>query len=223
MKNLKILFVSFVLVLSFSLCSCKDECKFVEYNWIDTSNIALYDSTYGEGFSKDDGCTKITTNGTYNASSQKYKVVNWMLSYDTENDGKNRQISNVYGFETKVKSSFSDGAAGIQWLNEKNYDFYYFKISGNGTFEIKSSIGSESKTICKFSSAESGIKINEFNTIKVKSQSNEDISVYINEKQVFKIAAEDLQIIPGRLAYAYSCKSSGNAWIQLLSYQKIKH
>lgn len=213
----------FASVLVFCLCSCRAEVFYpAEYNWIDTSDVPFYDSVYGEGFSKESDCTKITSSGTYNASSGKYRILNWLLSYDIENDGKNRQISAVYGFEAKVKSVFQDGEAGIQWMNEKNYDFYWFRIGGDGTFRIQTSIGDKKETLCNIPSAESGIQIGEFNTIKVEGLPNRNTNVYVNGKQVYTIEAEDLKITPGRLAYAYSCKSGGNAWIQLLSYQQVK-
>lgn len=196
-----------------------------EYKWIDTSGILFTTSTSANsnGFFKDGEYTKITS-----SSGTSSKVISWMLSYDINSDGKNVQISKATGFEAKIKCSFSgsDDGAGIQWHDDstKSSNLYWFKICSDGRFEIKKSIGSDSKltSSLKISASESNVKTGEFNRIKVEAQPNGNTKILINDKLVCTFGEGELEITPGRFSYAYSCKSSGNAWIQLLSYQQVK-
>lgn len=225
MKNSRAFLSLSASVLSLWFASCKVEFVPAEYKWTDTSDVSFYDSVYGEGFSKESGCTKITSDGTFNASSGKYRICNWMLSYDSKKDGKKRQISEVCGFEAKVKCSFAEGstgAAGIQWMNDSSYDFYFFKVFGDGRFEIKISTDDINKILLSVSREESGIKAGEFCTIKAESQPDGDTKVFVNGSLVYTIRKDDLKIVPGRLAYAYYCRNAGNAWIQLLGYQQLE-
>lgn len=196
-----------------------------EYKWIDTSNIpfATSDAANASGFSKDGEYTKITS-----SSGTSSKVISWMLSYDINSDGKNMQISKSTGFEAKIKCSFSDSddGAGIQWHDDstKSYNLYWFKICSDGRFEIKKSIGSDSKltSFITLSSSESNVKTGEFNKLKVEARPNGDTNILINGKIVYTFEEGNLEITPGRFSYAYSSKTGGNAWIQLLSYQQVK-
>lgn len=196
-----------------------------EYKWIDTSDIlfATSDAANASGFSKDGEHTKITS-----SSGTSSKVISWMLAYDINCDGKNIQISKATGFEAKIKCSFSDsdGGAGIQWHDDstKSSALYWFKICSDGKFEIKKSVGSDSRltSFITLSSSESNVKTGEFNKIKVESQPNGDTNVLINGKLVYTFKEGSLEITPGRFSYAYSCKNGGNAWIQFLSYQQVK-
>lgn len=187
-----------------------------EYKWIDTSNIpfATSDAANASGFSKDEEYTKITS-----SSGTSSKVISWMLSYDINSDGKNMQISKSTGFEAKIKCSFSDSddGAGIQWHDDstKSTNLYWFKICSDGRFEIKKSIGSDSKltSFIILSSSESNVKTGEFNKLKVESLPNGDTNILINDKLVYTFEEGKLEITPGRFSYAYSCKTGGNAWI----------
>lgn len=196
-----------------------------EYKWIDTSDIlfATSDVANASGFSKDGEYTKITS-----CRGTSSKVISWMLSYDINSDGKNMQISKSTGFEAKIKCSFSDSddGAGIQWHDDstKSTNLYWFKICSDGRFEIKKSIGSDSKltSFITLSSSESNVKTGEFNKLKVEARPNGDTNILINGKLVYTFEEGNLEITPGRFSYAYSCKTGGNAWIQFLSYQQVK-
>lgn len=183
-----------------------------EYTFTDTSDYTV--STSGSTiFTPDGEYTKVTY--TKNTSS----INNWVLNYNSKSIGK------VHGFEFKAKCNDKMDFAGIQWFNTSGYDCYYFEVCGDGSFKIRSHIGSTWTTPYN---KKDYVNKNDFNTINVKAKANSDYEIFVNGNHVFTIKKDELLITPGSIAYAVSpakgtsSSSPANAWLKLLSFQQIK-
>lgn len=186
-----------------------------EYNVNDTSskNVGTSSSTT---FSVDgDGIKAVY-------SSYSSSINNWMLTSIAP--------ENAYGFEEKVKANSQMSFVGIQWLNSSGesgttYNCYYFEITGDGKFLIRSHIGDKWET---YYSKSDYVVSGDFNVMKMTATKTSDFECYINGHLVYTIKKEDLKITPGKLAYAVSpakgtsSSKKAEGWMKLLNYQSIK-
>ncbi len=195
-----------------------------EYTETDTSDYVINPSG-NSSFSKDGEYLKATVKQT---DEQKKKgtvsISNWRLN--RQENGINYQLSNVYGFEHKVKCDSNIDWAGMEWFNTSGYNCYYFEVHGDGSFRLRfyDEETKQSETIISLKAEKSNINQNDFNTIALVPTRTSDFTIIINDNTVGTIKREELKIIPGPIAFAATPKKgkTGYAWLKFLSYSQLK-
>lgn len=190
-------------------------------NWI--FNHYDYTTTdYSANVVEPTGNTSFSVDGEYTKIKPKSSSIpNWGIS--RKENGINYQLSDVYGFEFKVKCDTEIDWAGMQWLNKSGYNCYYFEVHSDGSFKVRfyDYDNKKESTIIKLKATESHVNKNNFNTIKVEPTVNSDFKVYVNDNLVGTIERTELSIIPGPIAFAGSGKK-GSALLKLMSYKQVK-
>lgn len=187
-----------------------------DYTKTDTSNYVI-NPQGNSSFSADNGYMKATVSST--------SISNWGLS--RQENGINYALSNVYGFEQKVKCDTNIGWAGVLWYNIKGYNSYTFEVHGDGSFRVQFHNYDENKweKIIDLSAENSNIVQNKFNTLAMVPTRDSDFEVQINGNTVGTIKRNELKITPGSIYYAATAKNGkteGNAWLKFMSYSQIK-
>lgn len=187
-----------------------------DYTKTDTSNYVI-NPQGNSTFSADNGYMKATTKST--------SISNWGLSRQV--DGINYGLSNVYGFEQKVKCDTKIGWAGALWYNISGYNSYTFEVHGDGSFRVQFHNNDENKweKIIDIKAEDSHIIQNDFNTLALVPTRASDFEIIINGNKVGTIKREDLKITPGGIFYAATAKKSGttgSAWLKFISYSQLK-
>ena len=187
-----------------------------DYTKTDTSNYVINPQN-NSSFSAEGEYMKATVSTT--------SISNWGLS--RQENGINYGLSNVYGFEQKVKCDTKIGWAGALLYNVSGYNSYTFEVHGDGSFRVQFHNYDESKweKIIDLKAEDSHIVQNEFNTLALVPTRSADFEVKINGNTVGTIKREELKITPGPLFYAATAKkkgTKGTALLKFLSYTQIK-
>lgn len=188
---------------------------FNHYDYTTTDYSAnVVEPTGNSSFSVDGEYTKIQPKSSSN-------IPNWVIS--RKENGNNYQLSDVYGFELKVKCDTEIDWAGMEWLNKTSYNCYYFEVHGDGKFLVRFHDNDNKKwtTVIELKATDSHVNKNDFNTIKVEPTVNSDFEVYVNDNLVGTIERTELSITPGSIAFAGSGKK-GSALLKLMSYKQVK-
>lgn len=183
-----------------------------DYTTTDTSDY-LISAEGNSSFSLDGEYTKVTP--------KKTSIANWVMS--RKENGINYQLSNVYGFELSVKCDTEIDWAGMEWLNTKGYNCYYFEVHGDGSFRVRfhNADTSQWTTVIEVAADSSNVRQNDYNTLKVAPTKDSDFEIFINDKKVGTITRGSLSITPGPIAFAATGKN-GSAWLKFLSYTQLK-
>lgn len=193
-----------------------------DYDTTDYS-MNVFPSSGNSNFSVDGQYTKITVSST--------SISNFVISKKVGEI--NCSLSDVYGFEFKIKCDTSIQWAGLQWLNISGYDCYYFEVYGDGTFKVVSRItvtnngtqSTKSTNEISLKPENSHIIKQDFNTIRMYPTRNSDFEVYVNGYKIGTIEREKLKIIPGPIAVCGTAKKSGSkgsGWFKLMSYEQVR-
>lgn len=188
---------------------------FDHYDYTTTDYSAnVVEPTGNSSFSVDGEYTKIQPKSSSN-------IPNWVIS--RKENGNNYQLSDVYGFELKVKCDTEIDWAGMEWLNKTSYNCYYFEVHGDGSFKVRFHDNDNKKwtTVIELKATDSHVNKNGFNTIKVEPTVNSDFEVYVNDNLVGTIERTELSITPGPIAFAGSGKK-GSALLKMMSYKQVK-
>lgn len=206
----------------------------IEVGYIIKKNLTLnanwifdhYDYTttdYSANIVEPTGNSSFSVDGEYTKIQPKSSssIPNWGIS--RKENGINYQLSDVYGFEFKVKCDTEIDWAGMQWLNKSGYNCYYFEVHSDGKFLVRFHDNDNKKwtTVIELKATDSHVTKNGFNTIKVEPTVNSDFEVYVNDNLVGTIKRTELQITPGPIAFAGSGKK-GSALLKLMSYKQVK-
>lgn len=137
---------------------------------------------------------------------------------------------NITGFEAQTKLGKNMKSCGFEFSGVPSYSCYLFKIYKDGSFDIMlddyRTRPSTYSRLAHINADKSGINLNDFNTIKMRSLPNEkDAEIFINGTSVYTI--EDLIFTPGTLAIyyqaekgTYSNENTAEAEFRILSVQK---
>lgn len=205
----------------------------IEVGYIIKKNLTLnanwifdhYDYTttdYSANVVEPTGNSSFSVDGEYTKIQPKSSSIpNWVIS--RKENGNNYQLSDVYGFELKVKCDTEIDWAGMEWLNKTSYNCYYFEVHGDGSFKVRFHDNDNKKwtTVIELKATDSHVNKNGFNTIKVEPTVNSDFEVYVNDNLVGTIERTELSITPGPIAFAGSGKK-GSALLKLMSYKQVK-
>lgn len=186
-----------------------------DYTKTDYSSIVVDPSKNGRtDIVAENGYTKITL--------PSKKSTNWILaSYDDA--GIARQLTNVCGFEFKVKVDSATDWGGIQWYNIYGYNCYMVGICGDGSFRVQSNIDGNGTNHINIPAENSHVNQNDYNVVKVVSTRNSDYEFYVNGTKVGEIPRDELLITPGQIGFAgRSKKGTAHVWLKLLNYQQVK-